>query len=45
MSELYIKYTEECYNNSPSDIAEYINYLESINNEQIYREQNCDNSP
>tara|TARA_R100001463_G_scaffold34590_1_gene75891 strand:+ start:382 stop:519 length:138 start_codon:yes stop_codon:yes gene_type:complete len=42
MSELYIKYMEENYNNLSEEEKEY---LKSINQEYIYWEQNDDNSP
>jgi len=42
MSELYIKYMEENYDNLSQEEKDY---LKSINEEYIYWEQNRDNSP
>ena len=42
MSELHIKYTEKNYNNLSEEEK---NYLNSINIEYLFWEQNCDNSP
>ena len=42
MSELYIKYMEENYNNLSEAEKEY---LKSINQEYIHWEQDYDNSP
>lgn len=42
MSDLYIKLMEEHYN---SLSEEEKNYLKTTNLDQIYWDQNCDNSP
>ena len=42
MSDLYIKLMEEHYN---SLSEEEKNYLETTSIDQIYWDQNCDNSP
>jgi hypothetical protein len=42
MSDLYIKLMEEHYY---SLSEEEKNYLKTTSNEQIYWDQNCDNSP
>jgi len=42
MSDLYIKLMEEHYNNLSEEEK---NYLKTANLDQIYWDQNCDNSP